>query len=543
MSEENKNIWPKHITVDKRIVRILSQSTYETFPNAIKEIITNSYDADATEVKVNIDQSNETIIVEDNGKGMSESELEFFLRIAGRKREKGTTTASGRNIIGQFGVGFLASFPFFKNYEIETTKQGSTNIVEASIPSHKYFTDEKIVDIGDIKINGHVYSDPNKKKKHYTKIKLNGFTSMTKEFFNPQSKEEASRYSIQSWDGLEKIKWSLTEDLPIQYQDERFNKLTKIYSPNLSFRVFLNGRELLRETHADILLEANGKSLPFDNNSYTKEELVIDENEVLNFGNIKFQYFILTNKESIHPYEARFFKERNLNAGVGKRSAFGLGEEMGGGRSRLHWLTGEVLYLNGLNELINVSRDDFAFSQDYEDLKAFLRRKLRKHSTYLEKEAAFERQLNEKKIKNVSFLKSSDKKEEPDTEGQEKTNNETPTVKKDLPIDEKKTSTSKNGDKNYTQKKEKKIELKDKEYVARSDEWDYKSSFFPACKIKDGVILINKKYPLFKQVKHTDVFIKLHLLILLNYMDGVLDDSGYEKMMDQIIDIYDEYLK
>ncbi|MBA3283721.1 MAG: ATP-binding protein [Nitrosopumilus sp.] len=74
---QQENIWPKSISVDKRIVRILSESTYENFPRALKELITNSYDADARNVKVTIDIKNETLIVEDDGKGMNEHD--FFL--------------------------------------------------------------------------------------------------------------------------------------------------------------------------------------------------------------------------------------------------------------------------------------------------------------------------------------------------------------------------------------------------------------------------------------------------------------------------------
>ena len=78
--------WPKKITVDKRIITILSGSTYNNFPKALKEIISNSYDADASEVKITVDIKGETITVEDNGLGMSESDFDFYLRIAGKTR-------------------------------------------------------------------------------------------------------------------------------------------------------------------------------------------------------------------------------------------------------------------------------------------------------------------------------------------------------------------------------------------------------------------------------------------------------------------------
>ena len=139
MVELNKN-WPKKITVDKRIVKILSESTYENFPNALREIIINSYDADSSKVDVSINLKKEVIEIEDNGWGMDENDFTHYLRIAGVKKESHNKTASGRFIVGQFGIGFLSLFPFFKNCTIISKKSGSSEILFAEIPCYKYFS-------------------------------------------------------------------------------------------------------------------------------------------------------------------------------------------------------------------------------------------------------------------------------------------------------------------------------------------------------------------------------------------------------------------
>ena len=59
MSLEN---WTKRLTVDKRIVRLLSASTYENFPDAIREMVSNAYDADATEVRITINLEQDFIV-------------------------------------------------------------------------------------------------------------------------------------------------------------------------------------------------------------------------------------------------------------------------------------------------------------------------------------------------------------------------------------------------------------------------------------------------------------------------------------------------
>jgi hypothetical protein len=212
----------------------------------------------------------------------------------------------------------------------------------------------------------------------------------------------------------------------------------------------------------------------------------------------------LTNKTAVHPYEARGLKIRNLNAGVGNRESFGLGTEIKGGRSRLQWLTGEILVLEGLNDLISVSRDKFYYDPDYEEFRDFFVKKLSHHSNQLEEEADYFREESDSKIKNLSLL--DDEKDE------------------------------------ISSKISKHIVLKEKDYTVKVSKWDYKRDFFPACKIENNKIIINKNYPLFKGIKHTDVFVKFHLLILGNLKDGSLNKNAYKKIIDEMIAIYKDYI-
>ena len=64
------------ITVNKSVVKHLSIGLYRNYALAIKELVSNSYDAGATEVKIKLDLKNKKIVVRDNGRGM-----EFLFRI------------------------------------------------------------------------------------------------------------------------------------------------------------------------------------------------------------------------------------------------------------------------------------------------------------------------------------------------------------------------------------------------------------------------------------------------------------------------------
>src|SRR5215468_4120811 len=110
------------LTVDKNIVEILSRSTYQrNFSYALREMVSNAYDADATRVSITIDRRSNSLTIHDNGSGMTRDEFSYYLRIAGKKRGKLLTSRFRRKRIGQFGVGFLSVFPFCHTLRVTTT--------------------------------------------------------------------------------------------------------------------------------------------------------------------------------------------------------------------------------------------------------------------------------------------------------------------------------------------------------------------------------------------------------------------------------------
>lgn len=527
-----EHVWPKTITVDKRIVRILSASTYDNFPNALKELITNSYDADSSLVEIKIDIKNEVITLTDDGSGMSEADFTLYLRIAGSKREKKPKAPSGRTIIGQFGVGFLSVFPFFKNYLIETKKSGSDEVLRAEIPCDMYFKSNSL-DISEIKVHGGVKYDKSRISSHYTKITLSGFTSLSKAFFFPKRQIKHQRYSVLRKDSLEILVWRLSEDLPLKYKDEKFNTLFNRYSQNMPFKVKLNGEELLRR-------------------AYGKEILEIHKGNYQEIGKIKFQYFIVTDRGSINdPLEGRYLKIRNLNAGVGDRTAFGLGTDVGGARSRLHWLSGEIHIIEGMNDLITVSRDKFNYDPDYETLKDYFIKRLAFHSNQIEQEEELKKYVgdsqDESKVKNIKLLGKTNiaKKINRLNRGKEEKDYVTKQIAENTNSSnirsEKKLVPILNIEGNDLEFTEKKLRIDGKTYKVVLQKWDYQKEIFSACKIEKNTLYINESYPLFKKPKHTDIFIKLHVLLLKNLVNGNISKNVFIQMSNDVLIFYYDY--
>ena len=123
------------ITVASRIVDYLSSGLYNSPAACLKELVNNSYDADATRVDVFIKPDADRIIVADDGVGMSREEfVNHFKRVSeSHKRDDDEKTPSGRPKIGKIGIGFIAANELCDVMEIVSTKAGSTQLLKVDI--------------------------------------------------------------------------------------------------------------------------------------------------------------------------------------------------------------------------------------------------------------------------------------------------------------------------------------------------------------------------------------------------------------------------
>lgn len=117
------------MSFDPRTIEHLGVKMYSVLPNAIAELIANSYDADATRVDIKLyeDGENRRICVIDNGNGMSFEEInEKFLRIGRKRREEdqGISSSLRRRVTGKKGLGKLAFFGIGDEIKITTYKAG-----------------------------------------------------------------------------------------------------------------------------------------------------------------------------------------------------------------------------------------------------------------------------------------------------------------------------------------------------------------------------------------------------------------------------------
>lgn len=110
----------------------LGEDLYKNTYGVLIEYITNSYDADATLVKIEIKRNDGEIIIKDNGVGMSYDELKKVYMHVGlnRRKIKQEITPRGRSVTGRKGFGKLACFGLFKKFRIETIQNSFKTILK-----------------------------------------------------------------------------------------------------------------------------------------------------------------------------------------------------------------------------------------------------------------------------------------------------------------------------------------------------------------------------------------------------------------------------
>jgi len=163
---------PAKFKVDPALTKILGES-YTSVEAAIKELVDNCYDADASEVTVDFPNpfDHSKIIIEDNGDGMTPNEVrEQYLKIASsRTSRKGDLThGKKRRVKGRKGIGKFAGLMIAGLMEVKTRSRGEETTI--MISKDDILGKNKDLEAIDLPIS----TSPCLKDKHGTTINLTG---------------------------------------------------------------------------------------------------------------------------------------------------------------------------------------------------------------------------------------------------------------------------------------------------------------------------------------------------------------------------------
>lgn len=124
-----------HMTLSLNVLNHLGLNLYSSNPAVLSEAVANAWDADATRVDITLDLDAGRIILQDDGIGMTDDDInERFLRVGYKRRDaESPLTERGRPVMGRKGIGKLAMFGIADEILVETAKGGKKSALSMNL--------------------------------------------------------------------------------------------------------------------------------------------------------------------------------------------------------------------------------------------------------------------------------------------------------------------------------------------------------------------------------------------------------------------------
>lgn len=427
-----------HMRVAAQIIQHLSKGIYSNPANCIKELINNSFDADATQVTIRAKPEFDVFSITDDGQGMNYTDFKNrFLWISrSSKRDKGKRTKKfKRPIIGKIGIGFVSVSEICDKMIVISSKIGEKYKFQAEIDFGRFkkmiHKKKDFYELSEVKLT----NLKERENAHYTIILLNGLTRDFKELLEDKDIHEAG-IKIATFDGkkFEKIiteikkrlldsskdiggYWrmmlEIANTVPIPYLNEYpirvkntkwFKKETRFINnlkktvEKFQFSVDFDGVIIEKPIFLPVEKDIYNKKESYD--IYTFKEKFDD---FLDGSKLEFRGYIYNQKRQILPPQLRGIVVRIKNTSIGVPDPDFLGYPYAE-KLFLPWVFGEIYIDEGLEEAMNINRNSFIITHPhFRKLKNFLHKKLhtevfpRCRSRYIERKE--ERDIVEKNIR------------------------------------------------------------------------------------------------------------------------------------------------
>ena len=149
------------LKTDKRVLARITDGIYRQPSSALRELISNAYDADASEVVILTDAPRfSTITVRDNGLGLSPESLQHLIEHIGgsaKRTKEGAAlevtaehdpsrSPGGRKLIGKLGIGLFSVAQFTRHFLIITKTAGERFRTVADITLGPVNQEDRLVD-------------------------------------------------------------------------------------------------------------------------------------------------------------------------------------------------------------------------------------------------------------------------------------------------------------------------------------------------------------------------------------------------------------
>jgi hypothetical protein len=381
------------ILVSKKILADIGRGIYRTPANAIKELVSNAFDACATWIKITTNTPYYDVITcEDNGEGMTSDEFKKILKRIGSSRKRADRVeyknckAAKRPIIGKIGIGLLAVSQICDKFTIISKKKGQKEAFKATIDllqfekDDAYLSGEAEITLGEYEMQP-IFVPDEELPISYTKIVI----GTLKEGFHKTLKAEVKKQIIRFKDNAPKaisflklvkilsqkkdfkaistydyMVWELGLLCPIRYLQEKNAAFpsNKFIEKNIrrleeyNFHLFVDGLEIYKP-----ILFFKGDALKRENEDF-KVYFLPEFNEEVAGERLKFHGYIYSQRIKIRPVELQGVLIRIKDVAIGNydKSILKYPREEG---PIFSMISGEIFFEEGLENALNIDRNSF----------------------------------------------------------------------------------------------------------------------------------------------------------------------------------------
>jgi hypothetical protein len=404
------------IVAAQKIIADISSGVYRSPAAALKELVSNAYDADATRVTITTDPPYfRALTIQDDGSGMSiEKFLDVITHIGGsRKRvDYQVSPKFKRPLIGRIGIGMLAVAQLGYRFYVSSSVFGEPNRFVAEVDLEPFHKDDaalmsmaekkdKLIQIGAV---NYVDNIPENADTQYTVISIptakRGITSEitglvrdavgAQEVLSIESRKVSSFAEIidtvqssaradLALDGYYLMLWELGLLSPVNYlNDSPFIPNVKTVEGVKLIKIPQIDEFQLTVDDIDICRPQRFPNPFMSGYAGPNPKLYpVNFNENIAGRNLQFYGYIYAQQPRIWPEELKGLHIRIRNVGIGRHDKSWLGYPFNEGL-KFGQLTGEIFVDDGLEDALNIDRDSFRETDvHYQALKAFLWKKLK----------------------------------------------------------------------------------------------------------------------------------------------------------------------
>ena len=371
------------VELSYRIIELFSGGLYSSPNKAFEELVTNSYDADASQVGVGVptDIVNDDFLwVLDNGFGMDSAGLNSLWKI-GESAKRTKQNKAKRTQIGRFGIGKLATFILANKLTYISKKSGKYRSVTMdfskldtkSNKTEKVKLKERILTVNEAKVLVEQYVK--NKGVDIAPFELFGTKAAKSWTFSLMSMLKPRAYEIKGG----RLQWVLSTALPLNPGFQLYFNGTKIESSKVAAQVDKrwifgkNDNVADQSSNYDVWKEDGKTGVSLPHLPKVHGEMVL------------YKESLATGKsEHLSRSYGIFLMVRNRLINLDEPLLPGMGPFAHGAFNK----TRIVVHADELDDLITSTRESIKEAPAYTDLKQYLTRKFNElHKYWLEKNA------------------------------------------------------------------------------------------------------------------------------------------------------------